>query len=62
LTGPSLDALSGVELGESEVAADGTWRARRVPRRAVSAGIVTVKLASSSAALISVSPRASASG
>jgi hypothetical protein len=62
LTGPSLDALSGVELGESEVAADGSWRARRVPRRAVSAGIVTVKLASSSAALISVSPRASASG
>jgi hypothetical protein len=62
LTGPSLHALSGVELGESEVAADGSWRAGRVARTAAQGGIVTVKLAASSAALITVPPSVGPSG
>ena len=62
LTGPSLDALSGAQLGESEVAADGSWAPRRGVVTAARGGTVTVKLAAASAALISVSPKAGASG
>ncbi len=62
LTGPSLHALSGVELGEREVAPDGSWSAGRLPRTSSNGGLVTVKLAAASAALVSVSPSVSASG
>jgi hypothetical protein len=59
LTGPSLHALSGVELGEREVAPDGSWSAGRLPRTSSNGGLVTVKVAAASAALVSVSPSAS---
>ena len=56
LTGQSLQALSGVELGESEVAADGTWAPRRYGRVIAAGGVIAVKLAAASAVLISVTP------
>jgi hypothetical protein len=55
LTGQSLSALSGTELGGREVAADGSWSPGRLPWSASSHGSVTVRIAASSAALISVS-------
>ncbi|HEV7527615.1 MAG TPA: hypothetical protein VGO29_01830 [Solirubrobacteraceae bacterium] len=58
LTGQSLDALSGTQLGESEVGADGSWTARRVGAAAARGGTVSVKLAAGSAALVTVSPKA----
>jgi hypothetical protein len=62
LTGPSLDALAGTELGESEVAPDGSWTPRRVGRSAARGETVTVKLAAASAALVTVWPKASVTG
>jgi hypothetical protein len=59
LTGQSLHALSGVELGESEVAADGSWTPRRYGRATASGGTIDVKLPAASAMLISVAPAAS---
>lgn len=56
LTGQSLHALSGVELGESEVAADGTWAPRRYGRAIAERGVIGVKLAAASGVLISVAP------
>jgi hypothetical protein len=55
LTGQSLSALSGTELGGREVAADGSWQPGRLPWSASSDGVVTVQLAAASAALVSVS-------
>jgi hypothetical protein len=62
LTGPSLDALSGTELGESEVAPDGSWTPRRVGATAAHGGTITVKLAAASAALVTVAPNVGATG
>jgi len=59
LTGQSLHALSGVELGESEVAADGTWTPRRYGRATASGGTIDVKLPAAGAMLISVAPASS---
>ncbi len=58
LTGQSLHALSGVELGESEVAADGSWAPRRYGRATAAGGVIAVKLAAGSAVLISTTPAA----
>jgi hypothetical protein len=55
LTGQSLSALSGTQLGGREVAADGSWSPGRLPWSASSRGSVTVQVAAASAALISVS-------
>lgn len=59
LTGQSLHALSGVELGESEVAADGTWAPRRYGQATADRGIISVKLPAAGAMLITVAPAAS---
>ncbi|HTZ88541.1 MAG TPA: hypothetical protein VMB05_17905 [Solirubrobacteraceae bacterium] len=58
LTGQSLKALTGTELGESEVEANGTWAPRRFGRAASSGGVISVKLAAASAVLVSVAPPA----
>ena len=58
LTGQSLHALSGAELGESEVGGDGSWKPRRVGVVAVHGGTVSIKLPAASAALVTVSPPA----
>jgi hypothetical protein len=62
LTGPSLDALAGTELGESEVAPDGSWAAQRIGKAAARGGTVTVRLAAASASLVSVPPRPGTGG
>jgi hypothetical protein len=62
LTGPSLDALVGTELGESEVAPDGSWSPQRIGKAAARGGIVTVRLSAASAALVTISPTAPPSG
>jgi hypothetical protein len=59
LSGQSLHALSGVELGESEVAADGGWAPRRYGRAIADRGVISVKLAAAGAMLISVAPASS---
>jgi hypothetical protein len=59
LSGQSLHALSGVELGESEVAADGSWTARRYGRVSAAGGTIDVKLPAAGAMLISVAPASS---
>ena len=58
LTGQSLHALSGAELGESEVGGDGSWKPRRFGTLAARGGTVTVKLPAASAVLVRVSPDA----
>jgi hypothetical protein len=59
LTGPSPSALSGVRLGGRAVAADGTWTPPpRLPQAANRGGVITVEIAPSSAALLTVSHRA----
>ncbi len=61
LTAPSPEALTGVRLGGREVAPDGLWRAPlHLPRVRNRKGIITVSLAPSSAALVTVSPLAAA--
>ena len=60
LTGQSLTALSGTELGEREVAPDGTWQAGSTPTVAVRAGVATIALPAASAALVTVAPSAPA--
>ncbi len=63
LTAPSPAALTGVRLGGSEVSPDGTWTApARLPRAANANGVITVRLAPSSAALATVQPLAQAAG
>jgi hypothetical protein len=57
LTGQSLNALSGAELGESEVAGDGSWKPRRFGALPARGGTVTVELPAASAVLVRVSPK-----
>jgi hypothetical protein len=58
LTAPSPSALSGVELGGRAVAANGTWSQPAVlPGAANKDGVITVDVAPSSAALVTVAPR-----
>ena len=55
LTAPSPDALTGVELGGRAVAANGSWSQPAVlPRAANQNGVITVDVAPSSAALVTV--------
>ena len=57
LTAPSPTALSGVRLGGREVEPNGAWsQPARLPRAPNRHGLITVKLAPSSAALVTVSP------
>jgi hypothetical protein len=57
LTAPSPTALSGVRLGGQEVQPDGSWsEPARLPRSPNKHGVITVKLAPSSAALVTVQP------
>lgn len=57
LTGPSPSATEGVRLGGRAVAADGSWTPpKRTERAPVSGGVLTVRLAPSSAALVTVAP------
>jgi hypothetical protein len=61
LTGPALGATGDILLGGHAVAADGSLRAPIHPERvAAHAGALTVALAPSSAALVTVSPRSPA--
>jgi hypothetical protein len=59
LAGQSLHALSGVELGESEVAVDGSWTPRRSGRATAGGGTIDVKLPAAGAMLINVAPASS---
>jgi hypothetical protein len=52
LNGESPAALSGVSLGGREVATDGHWTAGRLPTVVVTAGVATLQLSPSSAALV----------
>jgi hypothetical protein len=54
LNGESPAAVSGVSLGGREVATDGRWVAGRLPSVAVRAGVATLQLAPSSAALVRI--------
>ena len=57
LTAPSPTALSGVRLGGREAQPDGLWsEPATLPRVANQHGVITVKLAPSSAALVTVAP------
>jgi hypothetical protein len=57
LTAPSPTALTGVELGGQAVAADGSWtQPLTLPRAANRHGVITVDIAPSSAALLTVLP------
>jgi hypothetical protein len=57
LTAPSPTSLSGVELGGTAVAPDGSWtQPIRLPHAANVRGVITVDMKPSSAALITVSP------
>jgi hypothetical protein len=59
LTAPSPEALQGVRLGGRAVTADGSWsEPSRLPSAANRDGVITVQIAPSSAALISVPKRA----
>jgi hypothetical protein len=63
LTAPSPSALTGVRLGGREVAPDGTWTAPALlPRAPNLGGVITVQLAPSSAALVTVEPLAQQGG
>jgi hypothetical protein len=58
LTAPSPQALSGVELGGEAVAANGTWSQRAtLPHAGNRGGVITVDMAPSSAALVTVARR-----
>jgi hypothetical protein len=58
LTAPSPEALAGVELGGRAVAANGSWSQPPVlPHAANENGVITVDLAPSSAALVTVAPK-----
>ena len=58
LTAPSLSALTGVELGGRAVAANGTWTQPAVlPHAANQNGVITVDVAPSTAALVTVAPK-----
>jgi hypothetical protein len=58
LTAPSPSALSGVELGGRAVAPNGIWTQPAVlPGAANKKGVITVDLAPSSAALVTVAPK-----
>jgi hypothetical protein len=52
LNGESPAAVSGVSLGGREVGTDGHWTAGRLPTVGVRAGVATLQLAPSSAALV----------
>jgi hypothetical protein len=54
LSGESPAALSGVSLGGREVATDGHWAPGRLPTVGVRAGVATLQLAPSSAALVRI--------
>jgi hypothetical protein len=55
LTAPGPAALSGVRLGGRPVAPNGSWREpRRLPGAANDGGVITVDMAPSSAALVTV--------
>lgn len=54
LNGESPAAVSGVSLGGREVATDGRWVAGRLPSVGVRAGVATLQLAPSSAALVRI--------
>jgi hypothetical protein len=55
LTAPSPAASSGVELGGEAVRSDGSWReSRRLPHRPNHAGVITLTVSPSSAALATV--------
>jgi hypothetical protein len=56
LSGESLHAIDGVELGGSEVAADGTWRALRYGRAVAAGGVISARLPAAGAMLISAAP------
>jgi len=56
LTGQSLEALSGVELGGSEVGPEGAWAPSRYGRTSAVGGVISVKLAAASAVLVNVAP------
>jgi hypothetical protein len=58
LSGPSLHALEGVELGGSEVAGDGSWTPQRYGRAVAKGGVISVKLRAASALLIGSAPAA----
>jgi hypothetical protein len=58
LGGPSLDARSGTELGEAEVAPDGSWQPARYGRVHLHRGMLTVTVPAASAVLVSASPAA----
>ena len=58
LTAPSPAALTGVELGGKAVTANGTWTQPAVLPHAVNQnGVITVDVAPSSAALVTVAPK-----
>jgi hypothetical protein len=58
LTAPSPSAVSGVELGGRAVAPNGTWTQPTVlPGAANKKGVITVDVAPSSAALVTVAPK-----
>jgi hypothetical protein len=58
LSGPSLDARSGTELGEAEVSPDGSWQPVRYGRVHARDGVLTVTVPAASAVLVSASPTA----
>ncbi|HYB22669.1 MAG TPA: hypothetical protein VED41_02650 [Solirubrobacteraceae bacterium] len=63
LTAPSPQATSGVLLGGRAVSAGGIWtQPARLPRLPNKGGTITVEMPPSSAALVTVSPRAHAGG
>jgi hypothetical protein len=58
LTAPSLQALSSVRLGGRSVAANGSWSPpAALPGASNKAGVITVDVAPSSAALVTVAPK-----
>ncbi len=57
LTAPGLASTTGVRLGQSSVAADGSWRpARRLPQVRVAKGMASFLMPASSAALVTLAP------
>ena len=59
LTAPSPEAQSGVTLGGRAVAANGSWsEPASLPHVANTGGVITVNMKPSSAALVTVAPKA----
>jgi hypothetical protein len=56
LTGGSLDALSGTELGGSEVGPEGSWQPSERGKVHAHGGVLGVNVAAASAVLVSASP------